>query len=355
MFGKQSVKGLPSRAKVLIIRLSSIGDIIQCMSVVEGIKNTFPESEVHWIVRQDMQKILQADPQIDKLLVFDRKEGLLGLMKFAWRLRKEGYDLVYDAHYNIRSRIIKSILTPFWKQWFGIKPLLVVRKKHRLRRILFFQFGMKNALPNPFRAIASFQLPLKKAGVDFDARKKKEWRFPEEVSKAVQAKVFQEMPDGQKWVTLVPSAAYEMKRWPVEYFKELVTSMPDYHFVVIGGPEDVFCEEICSVAPDRTYNLAGKTSLIESFYIVSESQFVVSADTGFLHAADLFRRNGVALLGPTAFGYPTNEEMEVLKSDLACMPCSKDGSGGCKMKVYKQCMFDIRPEMVKERILKVQG
>ena len=92
--------------------------------------------------------------------------------------------------------------------------------------------------------------------------------------------------------------------------------MPQAHFVVIGGPDDAFCEEIAQTDPQRVVNLAGRTNLSESFYVVFRAEKVVSGDTGFLHAADVFRRSTVALLGPTAFGYPTNNEVVVLVSDL---------------------------------------
>ena len=88
-------------------------------------------------------------------------------------------------------------------------------------------------------------------------------------------------------VTLVPSANWEMKRWPVAYWKALVALLPEYRFVILAGPKDTFCEEIRSAAPERVINLAGKTSLMESSYIVLRSNLVISADTGFMHAADL--------------------------------------------------------------------
>ncbi len=100
-------------------------------------------------------------------------------------------------------------------------------------------------------------------------------------------------------ITLVPSANWEMKHWPVSYWKELVALLPEYKFVILAGPKDTFCEEIRSPAPERVVNLAGQTSLMESSYIVLRSNLVISADTGFMHAADLFRVPAFALMGPT--------------------------------------------------------
>lgn len=344
---------LGPKPKVLVVRLSSIGDIIQCMSVVEGIKHTLPDSTVHWLVRQDMQKILQADPQIDRLIPFDRRLGLWGFVRLAWQLRSERYNLVYDAHYNLRSRLLKAILVPWLLGGLGHQPKLLERHKHRLRRLLFFGLKQRWALPYPFRSIYSFQLPLLKKGFVFPTQSHKQWSFAPEVVQRVDNELLAPILHAQRWVTLVPSAAHAMKRWPLGHFQSLIRLLPEHHWVVLGGPDDHFCNDLQAVAPDRVLNLAGRTSLIESLYVVSRSHFVVSADTGFLHAADLFRRHGVALIGPTAFGFPTFPEMTVLSAQLPCQPCSKDGSGGCHRPVYQQCMVDLTPEQVQAEILKI--
>ena len=93
-----------------------------------------------------------------------------------------------------------------------------------------------------------------------------------------------------------------------------------------------------------------KTTLLESCYLIHRSHIVVSADTGFMHAADLFRIPTLALIGPTAFGFPTGPTAEIFETALSCRPCTKDGSGKCKKSVYQQCMVDIRPETIATRI-----
>ena len=143
--------------------------------------------------------------------------------------------------------------------------------------------------------------------------------------------------------------------WPVSYWKELVALLPEYRFVILAGPKDTFCEEIRSAAPERVVNLAGQTSLMESSYIVLRSNLVISADTGFMHAADLFRVPAFALMGPTAFGFPTGPTVEILETALPCRPCTKDGRGKCKLAVYQKCMVDITPQQVAEKIIASLG
>lgn len=337
--------------KILIIRLSSIGDIIQCMSVVNGLKNKYPESEIHWVVRADMASLVKIDPRIDKVLEFDRKEGLSGVFKLAVKLRAEKYNLIYDAHSNIRSNIIKLIICPFGICNLFKSNRLVTRHKDRLKRLLLFKFGI-NLLPKPFKALESFQNPIgQRWGINEFNAPFNEWQFPEQVKDKIKTLILNNIPDNQKWVALVPSAAWELKRWPVSYWQKLVELRKDLYFVVLGGPSDIFCEEIRSTAPTRVINLAGQTSLMESFCTVWHAPFVISGDTGFLHAADLFQKPGLALIGPTAFGYPSGAKMKVMEIDLPCRPCSKDGSTKCKLTENKKCMMDITPAQVASNII----
>ncbi len=331
------------KKKVLVIRFSSIGDIIQCMSVIEPLCFQL-DAEVHWICRSDFSPMLSTNPNLHKIWSFDKKTGLRGLVEMVKILRKEKFDYVYDAHQNIRSIIVRTLMG---FPCIQPKVAFTVRRKSRLRRFMFFQLNIRKAIKMPFRATESFLKPLKKWNIDFSKEYKTDWVFSDEIvanGKALLGNIFQE----EKVVTIVPSAAWELKRWPVEYWKEMVEKMPDYHFVIIAGPDDTFTKEIECVAPERVINLAGKTSLQGSFYIVSQSQVVVSADTGFLHAADLFKKNAIALMGPTAFGYPTGKTVRVMEvAHLKCRPCTKAGNTSCSMpKEYRACLLDIKPQMV---------
>ena len=336
--------------KILIIRLSSIGDIIQCMSVVTGIRNKYPNAEIHWVVRSDMASLVKIDPRIDKLWEFNRKEGFRGVFKLGGKLKKEKFDLIYDAHSNIRSNILKLVLCPFGICNLLKKNKLVTRHKDRLKRLLLFKFGI-NLLPKPFKALDSFRKPIQnKWNINDFNTPFNDWKFPNDVQTKIEHLVLNQIPTNQKWITLVPSAAWELKRWPVGYWQKLIELKPDLHFVILGGPTDTFCEEIRSVAPDRVINLAGKTSLMESFCTIWHSPFVISGDTGFLHAADLFQKPGLAIIGPTAFGYPSGDKIKVMEVDLPCRPCTKDGSTNCKLKEIKKCLTELTPEILASNI-----
>ena len=119
--------------KFLIIRFSSIGDIIQCMGIIGGIRERFADVEIHWITRKDMVGTLSMDGRIDKIWAFDKGTGLAGLLKMAADLRKEHFDYIYDAHSNIRSNILKLIVSPLP----FVKPYVALRSKERGKRAAF--------------------------------------------------------------------------------------------------------------------------------------------------------------------------------------------------------------------------
>ncbi|MDD0851951.1 glycosyltransferase family 9 protein [Halobacteriovorax sp. GB3] len=329
------------REKILIIRFSSFGDIVQTMSVLNPLRAKFPQSDVHWVTRSDMSSLLSYNPMIDKLWSFDRKEGLVGLIKLSFKLRKEGYRYVYDAHSNIRSKIMSLILCPPFSRAHFVR-----RSKDRLKRILLFKFR-KNTYDWPYRGMLSFLKPLKSWGVEFSRDDLSQtWNFREKEIQNVKEKLGESHFVEYDFIALAPSAAWEMKRWPLDHWKSLIRLMENEKFVVLGGPGDEFCQELVDLAPGRVLNLAGKLSLMESSFLVTLSKGLISADTGVLHVADILGVKALALIGPTAFGFPTGSQMKTLDIELPCRPCTKDGRGKCVQDVYQKCMVDISPERV---------
>ncbi len=320
------------------------------MSVTQGIKKAQPNIEIHWITRKDIAPILKTDGDIDRIWEFDRKVGLKGLINLAFALKREQPDVVYDAHLNMRSFIVKAVLCPVWKRMFGWGPKCIIRRKNRFGRFLFFTLGVKNAIEFPFRGMVSFQRPLIKQGLFVHTKERKQWHFPDAIVQKVEQLFKAEALEDMDFITLIPSAAWELKRWPVGHWRKLVKLLPDKRFVILAGPEDTFTKEIEAAAPERVVNFAGRTNLLESFYVVFRSQLVVSADTGFLHAADLFKRDAISLMGPTAYGHPTGETVKILELDLPCRPCTKEGNSECKLSEIKKCLVDITPAMVKQEV-----
>lgn len=333
--------------KVLIIRFSSFGDILQGFTIPRIIKQNHSDMEIHWLTRSDFKDLVQTNLDINRVVAFDRSKGIFGLLKLSFALRKEHYTHIYDAHNNVRSLIVRLVLATN----FYFRARTLVRSKDRIKRILLFLFRI-NLFPKPFRGRDSFEKPLL------------DWDFVFEEYKTVASLYFAEKNRekvdlilnkliGKKWLTLVPSAAWEMKRWPIEHWKKLIETLPEeFYFVFLGGPSDNFVEDLSSLFPARSINLAGKLTLSESSYLVTKSMWIISNDTGLLHQADLAGVHGLSLQGPTAFGFTTHPNLKTMEVNLNCRPCTKDGSGKCNQDVYKKCMVDITPDIIVQETLK---
>ena len=138
-----------------------------------------------------------------------------------------------------------------------------------------------------------------------------------------------------------------MKRWPLQHWRSLVELHPERDFVVLGGAEDTF---LLTLAAPNVRVVAGKLSLVESLRVILASSALVSNDTGLLHYADLMGVPCVAIIGPTAFGYPAGPRSVVAELDLPCKPCSKDGRGDCRNSIYQRCLLELYPSSVSAQL-----
>lgn len=325
--------------KLLIIRFSSFGDIVQGLGAPTAFRHAHPDAKVHWLVRSDFAGLLQGQRAIDKVWSFDRKQGFGGLLKLTKELRSERFTHVYDAHNNLRS---------FFVSWLVPAPYFLRRSKNRWRRLLLFKLGL-NRFPSPYVAQRSYLEPIE----------------PWTQAPGVPAPPLLDIPDAiaertgsltrplGRFVALAPSTAWAMKNWPLDHWRRLVESHPDQNFVILGGGSDVECAELARLprpARGRTLNLAGHLSWLESCAVIAQADALISADTGLLHAADQLGKPAIALIGPTAFGYPARVSTRVLEVALECRPCTKDGRGRCKNAVYQKCMIDITPKLVSEAL-----
>ena len=343
-----------SISKILIIRFSSFGDIVQCMSILKSCRSRFPSAKIHWVTRKDFASILTMSSDIDRVFSLDKKEGLIGLVQLKNRLLAEKYDLVYDAHFNLRSRFLSWYLAPWPLRFLPfIRPIFVRRSKDRLKRLMLFQFGV-NLFQWPFKGMQSFAAPLKRFGVKVEDNYHLEGHFDSAIFEKIEQKWqdFMQTTSGPV-IALIPGAAWEMKRWPISYWKQLVHLLPQARFVLLGGPEDHFCQEIADVDHSRVLNLAGQCSLLASCGLLKRCDTFVSGDTGLLHVADILGMKGAALIGPTAFGFPTSSRIVVCESLLDCRPCTKDGRGKCSHQVYQYCLTALLPQNVANTVSKL--
>lgn len=322
--------------KILIIRLSSLGDIVQCLEAASAIKLSHPEAEIHWLVKKEFAAMTHACPDIDHVWEYHKSSGLLGFINFVRQIKKQNFTHVYDAHSNTRSFVANLVLSLPWRSFKFIK-----RSKERWRRLAYFKFGFKT-IKFPYKGAESFVTPLKQWGVTSD------WGSRQLITNQQSPVSKHSLPEG--YIVAAPSAAWAMKRWPQEYWHQLFQTSPQRKFVIIGGPDDSFCQTLHQDNPSNTINLAGKINWQETIDVIKSSALLISADTGTLHIADYLNHKVIALIGPTAFGHPSRKNSLVLESNLSCMPCTKDGRGKCIQMQYQKCMYDITPQWVSDAI-----
>jgi len=312
---------------VLIIRFSSFGDILQSLHVVLALKQTNPNIKISFLTKSVFEPLVRSCPYVDNVIVLKKKSGILELIKLALLIRKNNFELIYDAHKNIRTLLIKLI---------NIDNKILVRSKNRLKRILLFKFR-KNYFPKPFVAADSYLEPLNSLNIKDN--------YPCE-SNNLFFKNTSEQYYGS--IAICPSAAWDTKRWPIEKWNKLIQLIAENrseNIVILGGPEDDFCKDFEKIS-NKVTNLAGNLTLLQSCEVISKSKFVIAGDTGLIQVADILGKKGIELIGPSAFGYPKSDSIKVIETSLDCKPCSKDGSNGCSQDIYKNCMQLISVESV---------
>lgn len=351
--------------RVLIIRFSSFGDIFQALEAAKHLSESDEVESVNWLVRRDFAPLLENQKSIQSVLPFDRESGLKSvssLIKMAWRVAPQ-YDRVYDAHSNLRSFVVRNVIRIRWlieriKTPMGPSRRILIRSKERIRRFLFFKMRLPT-LPFPYRGSESYLWPLRewlqKLEIDFS---KIAWNPPLELASQSAVirnfKTWRLSKSTAPLIALAPSAAWPNKRWPVERWlvlvREWLNESPDSVFLLLGGPDDQFLNEIENeLGSSRVFNSVAQTTLLESAALLSQADALVANDTGLLHVADRLQIPSVAIIGPTAFGYPSSPVAriaEVSRSSLPCKPCSKDGRDACTNSVKLKCLLDVSPSQV---------
>ncbi len=332
--------------KILLFRFSSFGDVLQTLSVAGRIGQSWTSAEIHWATREEFAPLIAGHPNVYKVWTLKKGASLGDVLRLGRELKRQNFTHIYDAHNNLRTRILCWQLNGFlgWRRWLGGQKFLR-RSIYRMRRFFLFRFHW-NLFPQPFSGQRALLEPLVKWGLPMEAPAVPQLFLPKLGRSALPA-------DFGDFVALAPSAAYELKRWPLEYWAELIQADKKLKFAVLGGPEDSFLQKLSDVDPARVINLAGRLSLQESADVIARAQALVSNDTGLMHVAEQIGKPCLALMGPAPFGFPSRPLTKIFQLDLKCRPCSKHGQGPCVNAEYHKCMRDIRPAEVSRSLQQV--
>lgn len=325
--------------KVLVVRFSSIGDIVLTTPVVRCLKQQLQGAEVHYLTKVSFRQVVEANPHIDKIHSLGNSFSDL-----VDSLKKEKFDYVIDLHNNLRTRRLKKAL--------GVKAYTF--SKLNFRKWLLVNFKI-NTMPDE-SIVARYMDCVKALGVKNDG-KGLDYFIPDD---AILTNRDIPMSHWAGYVGCVIGGSYATKKLPVDKWKEFVSSVP-YPVILLGGPEDrEDGDVIAALDKIRIYNACGKFSLNESAYLVDKSRIIVTNDTGLMHIAAAYSKKIISLWGNTSpemgmspyYGNNLSATSHMMENKgLYCHPCSKLGFGTCPEHHFK-CMNSLDMNVLAETVKK---
>ncbi|MBT7768030.1 MAG: glycosyltransferase family 9 protein, partial [Bdellovibrionales bacterium] len=317
------------------------------------IKESNPKCKLHWVVRRDMAAVVRLHTGVDQIWELDRSSGLTGILRLARKLKQERYTHIYDAHLVIRSILLMILMLFDWTVFFH-RPKIAIRSKNRFKRFLLFRFQINRFTNWPFIGVRSYLAPLAPWGVD-GSLPLIAATFPGELLQKLVRRLKDDSLAPGSFIALVPGAAWPLKEWPLSYWIKLVDLHPTKKFIILGGPADPKSQELVAKLKGRVVDFSGKLTIAESGAVVQLAAVTVVADTGLLHLADLFGARALAIIGPTAFGFPAGSWIDIVEHKMDCRPCTKDGRGQCPRPTPAECMMAITPEDISARLQLLDG
>lgn len=342
-----------SPQRVLVIRFSSIGDIVLLTPLFRELKKQFPKVEIDFLTSTDFASICKNNPHLRQVIALNRKEGKSAFEKVVSICKENQYDLVLDAHASLRSRHL------MWKLW-GMFPSRekfkrIDKRSWKRNLLLLTKVNFLKNFPSQREAycqlLADF-VPLSSLNLSTEL-------FPgKEEKEKVDTLIKKSSLNLSKTIVVGPSASFPGKGWPKEHYLELILKLQqqNYEIALLGGGNDLETfwleEKGREQKKGKLVNFAGKLSFLDSSELLQRCSLAIVNDSAIVHFAEAMGTPAISIFGPTVkeFGYgpflPNSYLMEV---DLPCRPCSRNGKGDCKNKVQRECLTRISVERVLEK------
>ncbi|MBI3754359.1 MAG: lipopolysaccharide heptosyltransferase II [Deltaproteobacteria bacterium] len=305
--------------KILIIKLSSIGDVVHTLPALYALKSAYPYAKIDWLVEEEPGNILIGHPLLNEVFVI-KKRGWLRDFKRTYRiakkLRARSYDIVLDFQGLVKSGI--------WVLLSGGKRRVGFDKSRELSWIF-----LNERLPayNPDTHAVDRYLVLAR----YLGGKGDKVDFPIPISENEKKKVAgflkaNDIWEGMPFVVINPAARWETKLWEIKKFADFCNGLMDRFsckVVMVGASYNEQNKDIASLTNNRVIDLTGKTTLKELAYLMRLSAAVITVDSGPMHIAAAVNVPVVALFGPTAPWRtgPYGEIHTVIRKELPCSPC----------------------------------
>lgn len=322
--------------RILIIRLSAMGDVLLTTPLLRMVKNHFPGIQIDFVVKERYAPLLRNNPHLNRLLTFATDKGFSEVRRLIHQVRKTKYDCIFDLQMNLRSLFFRL---------FSRGEMKIRYRLGRWNRFLLVHWRIhlnKYFKPVPLRYMELFS-PW---GVE-DDDKGLELTIEEDAKQSLTAHLrSRDIGDSEDYVVLAPGAGHWTKRWPAEGFAQVgrYFCKKGKQVVLVGGIEDKgvcrIVEKNMDIAPG---NFAGELSLQETAALLDNAALLISNDTGVMHMGTALGKRVVAIFGPTTrhLGFmPFRTSSIVIERPLFCRPCSFHGSESCPQDHF-QCMRQI--------------
>jgi lipopolysaccharide heptosyltransferase I len=338
--------------KMLIIKPSSLGDVIHALPFLKAVKDTWPDARVDWVINRPLQGILEDNPLINELIVIDKDSWkkaaklpstLSELSALKKTLKTKRYDIVVDLQGLLRSGLIAFSTPAASKVGFA-----------DAREGSHFFYDRNVFVKDSTHAVDKCLEVAKAIGAK--AGKK---GFPLKIDRKIKAAIRDLLGGINEYVVIVPSARWSSKRWPAKNFASLIKKIP-MPCVITGSRNDrKISREITgargegrevrgqkSKEPTNIIDLCGRTDLKELTAVIAGAKAVVTNDSGPMHIAAALGRPVVAVFGPTdpiktgPYNWQKSGKAKVIKANVSCSPCRK------KRCEKLTCMHDININQV---------
>ncbi|MFH1759746.1 MAG: lipopolysaccharide heptosyltransferase II [bacterium] len=331
---------------ILIIRLSSIGDIILTTPLIRAVHNKFPLARIHYLIFQEYSQLVKYNPHISKVVELPRVRGLAEYKYLGKVLRAQRYDMVIDLHSNLRSFLIKF--------YGGLNNSFMINKNYLKRWLLVCL--KKNIYKTPYSVVNKYFKCV--GGLEITEDEKGNELMIDNDTRIKVSRLLSEHNYKNKVIGIAPRSNWETKCWPLNNYTILAKDLlkEGFHIILFGtSSERSACEKIRQACLPEIWNTCGNLDLISCAELIRKCNVLISNDSGPMHIASAVQTPVVAIFGNTCeeFGfYPYHCKSRVISLKMPCKPCHHIGRNKCP-KNHFTCMEDIKPERVFGEVLKL--
>ena len=317
--------------RILVLRFSSLGDIVLTEPIVNAVRTAYPEAEIDYLVKPGFMEIVKSIPGVDNIIARPKK-----ISEILPELNKNNYDLIIDLHDKLYSQILR----------FRLKSKSVCYNKKHLTRWAIVKKLSKAEIDS---TVDLYKTALTKLGISLE--RKHPVLLPQEEYKDKIDKLITDysLPVNRTLIGLFPGASFNTKQYPVEWFADFIDRIPETwntSFCILGSTADKpLAMKIKQKTEAKVYDLTGTVSPGELINLVELMDGVISNDSGPMHIAAALKKPQIALFGSThtRLGFrPLNDKAVVIQSNLKCQPCSLHGFRECPRRHFR-CMYSISP------------